>query len=206
MSEDKDYLLQIKIKNAPMLRAMRRKGCQTAADLARLINKDATEVGRFLNLKVGAFMKNGEFYPTVLKISEVLNCMPSDLFPPQHYECPLEKNTAEMEVSLDEMTDYFLDGPATPEQLLIESNVKKKIDDALSDLTPRQRLIIDARMSGESLHQIAEKISISVERVRQIEGKLLYRLQKPLLGAARQIGLKAELNTDGIYSRYWGNQ
>jgi DNA-directed RNA polymerase sigma subunit (sigma70/sigma32) len=43
------------------------------------------------------------------------------------------------------------------------------------NLTPRERAVIEARDRGETLEKIGQELGVTRERVRQIEGKAVYR-------------------------------
>jgi len=76
----------------------------------------------------------------------------------------------------------------TPEQRLLEKEGRKDLIYALSKLPDRERLILTRRFgldgvggeSGETLHDIAVRIGLSRERVRQIESRARERLKRLL--------------------------
>ena len=180
----KDYIAQVKIKNGPMLRAMRLAGYHTAADLCRADPRlTPGSVGEMLNLKVPAIKKNGDWVAQVLYLSELLKCLPEDLFPTQHIDRPLERNTAECEISVDEVAG-FLTSAETPETLMIAAERKAAAMAMLDDLTPRERKVIEMRYGFDgdesTLDEVGAAIGgISREGVRQIEGRALRRLKHP---------------------------
>lgn len=184
-TQDKDYLLQVKIKNAPMLRAMKRRGYETVNQMAEAIGMSASSIGHYSNLKMGAFTKNGDISKTVLRIAEHLNVMPSELFPAQHYVQPLEKNTAEMEVSLEDVEQIMV-SDSNPMLLLENNDFKSSLENALGFLTPRQESIIRLRFyEDKTLAEVAEIFNVSAPRIRVIEESALRRLR-------RYSGLKRE--------------
>lgn len=93
MTTPKDYEVQVRVKNNWLLTAMRRKGCETAADLSRLTGVNQGTIGDLLNLSTTFMLQNGEWKKSVLMISAALCCLPEELAPPQHIEDPLEKTT-----------------------------------------------------------------------------------------------------------------
>jgi len=186
----KDYIAQVKIRNGPMLRAMRRAGYQTAADLWRADPRlTQTQIGELLNLQAPAIQKCGAWRPIVLRLADLLKCMPEDLFPPQHIDHPLERNTAEFEISVDEVAG-FLTSAETPETLMIAAEQKAAALGMLDELPDRERLVIQMRYGfdgeGSTFDEIAAAMGgISRERVRQIEQRALERLRHP--GREREI-------------------
>ena len=181
---NKDYIAQVKILNGPMLRAMRLAGYHTAADVCRANPRlTPSSVGEMLNLKVPVIKKNGDWIAQVLYLSELLKCLPEDLFPPQHIDRPLERNTAEFEISVDEVAG-FLTSAETPETLMIAAERKATAMEVLDELTPRQRRVIELRYGFDGAESTLDEVGaalggISPERVRQIEQQALRRLKHP---------------------------
>lgn len=65
--------------------------------------------------------------------------------------------------------------------------LRDDLSEALSHLTPRERNILELRygLSGESaltLEQIGQRLSLTRERVRQLESEALRKLRDPMLG------------------------
>lgn len=193
MSEDKDYLIQMRVKNAPFLRAMRRKGYYTAAELARTVGVSQQTIGGYLNLQIPAFTKRGELSQTIVQIAVHLNVLPEDLFPPQHFMAPLEKNTAELEMSFEEI-GLMIDQSASPLALLESEDIRAALKSALETLSPRERYVIESTFyEGKTLDEMAENLpdinangspkegtrKTSLERVRQIQAKALRKLSHP---------------------------
>jgi RNA polymerase sigma-32 factor len=83
--------------------------------------------------------------------------------------------------------DYLADTTLSPEDSIIESQqtslVKKQIDSAMDNLTPRERYITQHRIMAENpstLEDLGRQYAISKERVRQIESKSKDKLKKAL--------------------------
>ncbi len=75
----------------------------------------------------------------------------------------------------------------SPEQMTIEhdedSHTRERIDAALTQLSPRERWILEHRVFGEdevTLESLGVKLGISKERVRQIEARALQKLRGAL--------------------------
>ena len=99
----KDYLLQIKIKNGPMMSMMRANGIETAAELSRASGVDQSTIGRYLNLQQVPFGVCGGGRGPVVRIAKCLKVPPEMLFPEQHLTKALKRNTIEGEVTFEEM-------------------------------------------------------------------------------------------------------
>ena len=163
-----------------MLRAMRRRGFMTASSLSRATGVSVNTVGKFMNLRWVPITRTGDWRPPIIKISEALRTMPQDLFPPQHIEAALEKNTGEVEASLAEVLTLAGHG-ATPEDKLLADEASGVLRHALDSLLPREREVVHRRygFSGdpEDLEPIGKDLGVVKERVRQIQAKALRKLR-----------------------------
>ena len=92
--------------------------------------------------------------------------------------------------------DLLIDDKPDQETVLAERQDRalgsKLLKEAMSELTPRERRIIEERRLAENprtLEEIGEEYGISRERVRQIENRAFAKLQRAVLRAAE--GLEA---------------
>lgn len=53
------------------------------------------------------------------------------------------------------------------------------IDEAMSDLDPREKVVIQDRMAGKTLESIGQKFGVTRDRIRQIEVKAIRNLRHP---------------------------
>ena len=185
-----DYIVQFKVKHGPMLRAMRRKGFQTAADLSRASGVSQAQIGLWLGLKQSPLLLSGDWRLGVAAIAEALGAMPSDLFPPQHIERPLAKNTAEVELSIDDLASLpgSIAALQSPEEHIIDKDICAKLIEHTEALSSRGRDVLERRfgLTGpeETLEQIAQTYGVSRERVRQMEQRALRQLRRPAVRRA----------------------
>ncbi|MBO4556208.1 MAG: sigma-70 family RNA polymerase sigma factor, partial [Elusimicrobiales bacterium] len=97
------------------------------------------------------------------------------------------------------LEDVLHGGPEdTPEHLMTETNKMEVLKDALGELDPREREILEARYGllgddPKTLNEIGQSLNLSRERVRQLEARALQTLRR----AAISLGLI----DDGIRSR-----
>ena len=198
----KDYILQVKVKNGPMLSAMRASGMETAADLSRATGVAPTIIGHFLNLLRTPVTRHGEWKLPVMQIAEALNVIPEMLFPEQHLSKALEKNKVEIELDLEDMEQ--LTSGISGEMVIngIDDAQKTEAVDllrgALDTIPARSQEILAMRygLGGDApstLAATADAFSVSPERIRQIEAKALRKLRHPkrLGDHERMIPLKA---------------
>tara|TARA_R110002051_G_C8692127_1_gene493203 strand:+ start:720 stop:1307 length:588 start_codon:yes stop_codon:yes gene_type:complete len=191
----KDYILQVKVKNGPMLSAMRANGMQTAADLSRACGVDQTSIGHFLNLLNTPIGRKGDWKPSVMKIAEALNVVPEMLFPEQHLSKALTKNQAEIEMDLEDMEQLTsnmsneLLGSATEDDLDVIDLLYNKI----GSMTIREQGVLAMRFGLEgdapmTLAATADVLSVTPERIRQLEAKALRKLRHPSrMGSQRRM-------------------
>jgi len=198
----KDYLLQIKIKNGPMMSMIRANGMETAAELSRAAGISSSTIGLYLNLKKTPITLYGRWSDSVLKIAKCLKVPPEMLFPEQHLTKALKRNTIEGEVTLEEMGELV----STAGINYISEEIEKDAQDELHDklekylgaLPSRERKILEKRFGinqegsegGKTYDQVAEDFSVTRERIRQIEKKALRRLRHP-----SRMGSKAPCRT-----------
>jgi DNA-directed RNA polymerase sigma subunit (sigma70/sigma32) len=192
----KDYILQVKVKNGPMLSAMRANGMQTAADLSRSCGVDQATIGLFLNLLNTPIGRKGDWKPSIMKIAEALNVVPEMLFPEQHLSKALTKNKAEIEMDLEDMeqltsgiSSEMVADRTDDAQTEMEDLLRKKI----RTLTEREEACLSMRFGLDSegpmiLDDVGAKLGVGRERVRQIEAKALRKLRHPSrMGSQRRM-------------------
>ena len=87
-----------------------------------------------------------------------------------------------------EWQDMLADGAASPEAQVMEAHDSAAriilVSEAMRDLNERERLIIRERKLEEesvTLEALGERLGISKERVRQIEGNALEKLRRALI-------------------------
>ena len=82
----------------------------------------------------------------------------------------------------------FLASPDSDPAQLVESedwydDATTRMTAAISTLDNRSRHIVESRWLGEkklTLHELADKYSVSAERIRQIESNAIKKLRKPM--------------------------
>ena len=96
-------------------------------------------------------------------------------------------NAAVSQESESEAQDFLADDRPNPEQVVIELHdgevLSRWLNDALSELSQRERLIIMKRRlqdEGATLEQLGGVLGVSKERVRQLEHRALKKLRKSL--------------------------
>ena len=186
-----DYRVQIKVRNARLLRAIERAGHQPGQIFAREVGISYTgHLLPYLNLKRTPFDENGDLRPCAEMLCVFLNRLPDELWS-EEQRYPLLTNAAEIELSAASVHELLASPSdcADPLSLLEKKQAAQAIDALLDTLTPREAEVMRLRhgIDGEpmNLEEMAKAKGCSRERIRQIEAKALRKLRAP----ARQTAL-----------------
>lgn len=186
----KDYSVQVKVRNGRIRSAMQERGIESAAELARLAQVYPSDVGKLINLKDLPVLKDGSWRPLVIKIAEVLNKTPDELFSERQQTEIYNVNEAEKFVSEQSLNKLLAAKlrPAIPYSNDIEEFVE--VDDARTTisallenntkywLTPRDKDIVNGLFyEGKTLEEMGDKYGITRERVRQRMKKSLRKMR-----------------------------
>jgi len=184
----KEVRVEFKVKNNLLYTKMQECGIESVAELCRQLDAEVKQVlvGQLMNMKKPARKKNGEWLDIVLDISELLRCLPEDIFSPDQQNLALETNRATAEIGFDEMQQLGRPKVAElpPEALLLATELKQAIKDLLDGLNEQQRYVLIKRfgLDGEepqTLAQVGEHLNLSKARISNIEHKALRLLRHP---------------------------
>ena len=180
-----DYRVQIKVRNARLLRAIERAGHQPGQIFAREVGISYTgHLLPYLNLKRTPFDENGDLRPCAEMLCVFLNRMPDELWS-EEQRYPLLTNAAEIELSAASVHELLASPSdcADPLSLLEKKQAAQAVDALLDTLTPREAEVLRLRhgIDGEpmNLEEMAKAKGCSRERIRQIEAKALRKLRAP---------------------------
>jgi DNA-directed RNA polymerase sigma subunit (sigma70/sigma32) len=183
-----DYSVEIKIRNARVLRLMRLAGLKRVSDLSRLSGVSQTRIATLINLKMNPMSNiTGTWKPMVLLLADALNCMPEDMFSDHQRTSFLASNKRSIEMSETEV-DLLMDSREQvllPDDVVLAAQRKGHIVALLDEiLTPRQADVLKKRFGldgdGEkTLEELGSTLGVVGEGVRQIEIKALRRLRHP---------------------------
>ena len=173
-----DYKITIKVRNAPLLKAIKKAGFKNVSDFIHKNKLPVMSVNRFINLSVAPYdSSKGDFKPLALKIANILGCTVWDIFPLHHIEIPLVKSESEIDLSLDDIKN--ISDILNPEQILLNFERREIINDAMDLLNSREKEIIEARYRyGLTYDNIGAEFGISNQRVIQIERKAFEKMTK----------------------------
>ena len=180
-----DYRVQIKVRNARLLRAIERAGHQPGQIFAREVGISYTgHLLPYLNLKRTPFDENGDLRPCAEMLCVFLNRLPDELWS-EEQRYPLLTNAAEIELSAVNIHELLASPSdcADPLSLLEKKQAAQAVDALLDTLTPREAEVLRLRhgIDGEpmNLEEMAKAKGCSRERIRQIEAKALRKLRAP---------------------------
>ena len=177
-----DYRLEVKVRNANILRAMEARGIESVSELCRRIGASPTELGKIINLKKAPMLVSGDWHPDVLKVCEYLFVMPSDLFSQEQME-PLTTNRSSVDMGFEDISRLLDDPTQCPSLRLEQLDVANTFNSVLETLTEREQQVINLRfgLDGKehSLLEVANIFGLTRKRVWQIEAKALRRLRHP---------------------------
>lgn len=179
---DKDYILQIKVRNGPLLREMRRCGFTTASALARAAKCNNTIVGQYLALALPPYDTAGRLRPSIERIAFALKVIPECLFPPQHLQKALAVSNGEVDISLNDVAG-LIDSNSDPSRRLTIADNERQLSVALASLEPRRAGILRELFGVDmaerrTLDEIAADQGVTKERIRQLSIKAMRTLAR----------------------------
>ena len=180
----KDYVLEVRIRNGPLLRALRARGFQSAMAFAEATKFNYSTLCSYLGLRRAPISKTGHWHDSALVLAKLLHLPPDSLFPEQHLEQALSRSRGEVEVSREELC-LMLAGPtddSDAEHELERQQVHGRLQDLMYGcLRPREMRVLAGRFGfdadgAKTLDELADEMGVGRERIRQIEAVALRRL------------------------------
>jgi RNA polymerase sigma factor (sigma-70 family) len=184
LEDSGDYILQFKVKNGPLLRAIRMRTSLPLYKFCELHGVAYHSLCGYLSLRHVPLTKKGKWKDSALKIAHALRLPPDSLFPEQHLSQALKRSSGELTVSAEEIRERLAPAASDPETLLIEGEKNQKLHDLLLEtLSPRELDVVTKRWGLEdgqehTLEEVAQEQHVGRERIRQIERKALEKLRR----------------------------
>lgn len=208
----KDYHVEIKVRNNRLLKRIRDRGYESAAKFARDHNLSLMTLYDYLSFRLAPIDAYGNLRRQTLLLCDVLNCLPEDIFPPQHLTATLKKNKASFEATAADIAGY-LPGHESAAQPAIDSLVEQEniqiIDDVLKTLPSRYEQVIRRRFGlgsdpqEQTCREIAPDFGVTQTRINAIE-KAAFRLLRAT--AKRDERLREIVQATGAQrGSFWGN-
>lgn len=219
MTEDrkKDVRVKITVRNNLILAAVEAAGykslrafCQhhpeinyvSALNLVGMRARPTRRIASEQRLPGGVF----DWSPTAKGLAAALGVEESELFSTEQVEMsPLKSNTATLAMAAPDargwLTGHAEEAALPPDRKLIRASFEETVEEVIDTLSPRERLVLTMRFGvcGESKHtleEVANKLNVTRERIRQIESKAVRLMRHP----ARAGRLKPYLREEGISS------
>lgn len=165
MGASKDYLLQIKIKNAPMMQIMKANNIETASALGRVTGLSPSVIGEYLNLKTPPINIRGEWRTAVLTMAKSLRVPPEMLFPEQHLTKALKRNKIEGEVTFVEMGKFISQTGRNYLSEMVEKDNEDTQDElldilekGLKKLPIRERKVLEKRYGINQKEEVLSEV------------------------------------------------
>jgi RNA polymerase sigma factor (sigma-70 family) len=176
----KDFRVRVTVRNNALLECIERAGYKMGKKACASLGLNYATVSDLVAMRTSPIGPDGQWRPIVLDLVDALGRAPEEMFHTQHLT-PLIKGSVERKADAQEVFD-LLNAPDAPEPIaaLEHRELTEAVDDALSKLTDRERLVLERHtMGGETLDEIAATLGVVRERVRQIEAKALRKLRRP---------------------------
>jgi RNA polymerase sigma factor (sigma-70 family) len=181
-----DYRINVKVRNARLLRAIEAAGYVSGAKFAEKVGITyQNQLIGYLNLSVSPYDKKGNLRESAEKLCVFLNKGPDELWSEEQMT-PLQKNRAEREVSGEQvqclMDSREAESDLNPQLLLEKKESIAELDAALEKLRPRQRMVLRLRFGLDgrvhTLEEIAVVLDVGKERIRQIQFNAIKQMKK----------------------------
>lgn len=174
-----DYELELKVRNGRITQAMQRVGIASVAELVRRVGVSSGTIYGIINMRISPLNQNGGWRHEVLKMAEVLDCMPSSLFNEQQMLGEVETNHIQVFMSADQLACFLgqSPGPATAEE--IDEVVDKRLilHRAMTCLSDREAKVLTLRLENIMYEDVAKLIGTTRERVRFVEAKAVEKVR-----------------------------
>jgi DNA-binding CsgD family transcriptional regulator len=166
MGPSQDYAVTIKVSNGRILSRMRAKGIKSLPELAEKAGIHYKTLWAVVSLKKSPIGARGAWIAGIENVAGVLGCDVEDLFTEAQRENVVERNSAE--IYMDE-PDVMALTSGDPERAYWIKAESQRLLNAIK--SPRSRDVVERRMSGETLREIADSMDRSVELVRHLEAR-----------------------------------
>ena len=179
-----DYRVNVKIRNARLLRAIEKSGHNPGQIFASAVGISYYRLLEYVNLTRSPADENEELRPCAEKLMVFLNCMTSDLWSEEQM-IPLKKNSAEIEMAVDDVRNLLESREyPDPAALLEQREEIRDLVGLLDMLTPAQKQVLELRngIYGDPLtmDEIAKIMDLSKSRVSRIEIDALHKIHSRL--------------------------
>jgi RNA polymerase sigma factor (sigma-70 family) len=185
------YRIEAKVKNNRLWRAVQARwpDVRNQSDAAQRLHIGGPDFGNLLNMRVfPGVIRDGKirYWQRAIRIAELTGTDIDYLFDHKLYGGQIPGRLI-VEVGLEALVGRHLrELPMSPEAEALDSERKALLRASISQLSPREQLIIDRSFGlGDAeegtLRDIAAELGLSVERTRQVKRRALGKLRHPKL-------------------------
>lgn len=182
---------------------MESAGYTSVLQMCRVKNLPIGNTFDLVNMKLSPLSKKGEWRKCVLSLADALYCLPNDLFSERQKVVVLKTSTGTKDVTEAELVrlseQYVWDDRLEDMQdnAAINQIAHEEAENLMAQvletaLTPREKKVIKLRFATNngtpSLHEVAKKLDLSVERIRQVELKALRKLRNHVKIKGSEVG------------------
>ena len=177
-----DYRVKITIRNERLLAAMEGMGYKSVAEFSRNQGLNGVKVNEIISGKIPPLDREGNPKELTKEILEILNLTIEKAFTEKQLK-GFKKHTFEVKIEEEKLLQII--SPAKNQEIkVIEQEVKSKLSEILSTLTPREEKILRMRFgigmnTDHTLEEVGRKFFVTRDRIRQIEARALRKLKHP---------------------------
>jgi transcriptional regulator with XRE-family HTH domain len=175
-----DFSVRISVRNGRLLAAIRAQ-YGTTANMARKTGVSQSRVAAFLTMKKSPVLKSGEWSAAAYDISSALRMEPEALWPAHIARIKINRNEAELDMSMDDLQDMLAPGQYGPAMKALARWAHK--------VNPRGMRALVMQANGATLDDIGQSLDVSRGRAGQI---VAIAQRKIRIAAAREGVTKTE--------------
>lgn len=194
------YRVKVSVRNNLLLTEIEKCGFRSVAAFCRANELSVTSVNGLICMRDAPINSNGEFIQAAKDLMEVLGAAPSDLWAEEQLTMKLRRNSGEFRMRSPEFVLTFnrmtlgIEHKES-EDVIYENEIKTQILEILNELTPREKKVVIMRygLDGSpelTLEEVGKAMSVTRERIRQVEAKALRKLRHPQRELSKLIGIE----------------
>lgn len=190
-SIDKEYRVEVKVKNNLLYKAMIEAGYNSASSLACASTISLSIILNYLNLKASPYRKKyprkddtylteADYYLTESAddLSKFLKKSVTQLFPKEHLYIPLANNKGVTQVSFEQIENLVNNKLSYEPNYALEPSVHDLLNNAIDTLKPREQEVLKMMYwDNMCLEEVGNKFGVTRETIRQIQVKAIRRLK-----------------------------
>lgn len=158
-----DYAVKVSVRNGRILRAMRAKGFTTQQALADKAGISLQAVNQLIAMRARAMLATGDWSSNALAVAFALEVPPDELWTEAQSQMKLKTNSVEVDMSEGDVA-RLMDRSSEA-----SSWARLEVDKLMVCLNDRERKLVQERLSGVTLDELAGEFGVGKARLHQIE-------------------------------------